>query len=117
MDDLISRAAAIEALGERPYNWTDSDAEIAEVSAWESHKAAIENVPAVDLYTNSYDYKPVINAFWVEETDRNRHWHCSNCGKVQGITSIAMKYCPECGARMYEHPWAASGCGQAFSPD
>ena len=48
MNDLISRAAAIEALGERPYNWTDSDAEIAEVSAWESHKAAIESIPAVD---------------------------------------------------------------------
>ena len=48
MDDLISRAAAIEALGERPYNWTDSDAEISEVSAWESHKEAIERVSAVD---------------------------------------------------------------------
>lgn len=48
MDDLISRAAAIDALGERPYNWTDSEAEIAEVCAWESHKSAIENVPAVD---------------------------------------------------------------------
>lgn len=46
-NDLISRAAAIEALGERPHNWTDSDSEIAEVCAWESHKSAIENVPAV----------------------------------------------------------------------
>ena len=48
MADLISREAAIEALGERPYNWTDSDSEIAEVCAWESYKSAIENVPAVD---------------------------------------------------------------------
>jgi len=48
MDDLISRKAAIEALGERPYNWTDSEAEIAEVCAWESHKSAIENINAVD---------------------------------------------------------------------
>lgn len=48
MDDLISRTAAIDALGERPYNWTDTDAEIAEMSVWEMHKAAIENVPAVD---------------------------------------------------------------------
>lgn len=55
--------------------------------------------------------------YWVEEPDRMRHWHCSECGKVQGIMSIAMKYCPECGAKMVEHPWAASGCGQAFSPD
>lgn len=56
-------------------------------------------------------------ASWDEEPDRERHWHCSACGTVQGVSSIAMKYCPECGARMAEHPWAASGCGQAFSPD
>lgn len=57
------------------------------------------------------------NAYWIEEHDRERHWRCSNCGKVQGVASIAMKYCPECGAKMAEHPCAASGCGQAFSPD
>ena len=56
-------------------------------------------------------------AYWVKEPNRKNHWHCSNCGKVQGITSVAMKYCPECGSKMIEHPWAASGCGQAFSPD
>ena len=55
-------------------------------------------------------------AYWVEETDRERHWHCSNCGRVQGIASVSMKYCPECGYEMIEHPWAASGCGQAFCP-
>lgn len=70
----------------------------------------IDEAPAINA-------APVVYAYWVEETDRNRHWHCSNCGKVQGISSIAMKYCPECGAKMAEHPWAASGCGQAFSPD
>ena len=26
------------------------------------------------------------------------------------------EYCPNCGTEMAEHPWAASGCGQAFSP-
>lgn len=55
-------------------------------------------------------------AYWVEETDCQRHWHCSNCGRVQGIASLGMKYCPECGCEMEEHPWAASGCGQAFCP-
>ena len=74
------------------------------------------------VYTNGLEYAPVINAFWVEEAERERHWHCSNCGKVQGIVCIAMKYCPECGAKMSKHPWATlhwagSGCGQAFSPD
>ena len=63
------------------------------------------------------DYVAVRHGYWVEEPDRKRHWHCSECGKVQGVTCIVMKYCPECGAKMAEHPWAASGCGQAFSPD
>ena len=59
---------------------------------------------------------PLKRAYWVEETDRKHHWHCSECGTVQGITSVNMNYCPTCGALMYEHPWAADGCGQAFCP-
>lgn len=47
-NDLISRAAALEALGECPYNWNDWPEEIQEVRDWESHKEAIENIPAVD---------------------------------------------------------------------
>ena len=48
MADLISRAAALEALGECPYNWNDWPEEIQTVYDWESHKEAIENVPAID---------------------------------------------------------------------
>lgn len=55
--------------------------------------------------------------YWAEEPDRTTHWHCSECLKVQGPASILMKYCPNCGAMMSEHPWAGSGCGQAFNPD
>ena len=56
-------------------------------------------------------------AYWVEETDLHHRWHCSNCGQqILGMASLSMKYCPECGAQMEEHPWAASGCGQAFCP-
>ena len=39
-------------------------------------------------------------AHWVEETDRTNHWHCSACGKVQGVACMAMNFCPECGAEM-----------------
>lgn len=55
-------------------------------------------------------------AYWIEETDSEYHWHCSNCGMIQGAASFLMNYCPECGAQMEEHPLAASGCGQTFSP-
>ena len=35
---------------------------------------------------------------WIEETDRERHWHCSWCGYVAGIAARTFKYCPECGS-------------------
>lgn len=85
MDDLISRAAAIEAIGERPYNWTDSEAEIAEVCAWESHKSAIENI-------NAADAAPVVHGRWIDEV-------CSECGQYV-YRGDARNYCPNCGAKM-----------------
>ena len=101
MDDWISKAEVLRMLDENGALF----------------RAEVEKMPTLKVYNNSLIYKPVIHAFWVHETDRTNHWHCSNCGRVQGVASIAMKYCPKCGAQMYEHPWAASGCGQAFSPD
>ena len=82
MDDWISKAEVLRMLDENGVVF----------------RAEVEKMPTLNVYSNSLMYKPVINAFWVEETDRKNHWHCSNCGKVQGIASIAMKYCPECGA-------------------
>ena len=46
MDDLISRQAAIDALGERPDVWTDSEGELAEARQWEYDVAAIKAVPS-----------------------------------------------------------------------
>ena len=111
MTDLISRAAAIDALTDT--NLKRNVDSVCDGDMTRTRRAAqrvIAQLPAVDA-------APVVYAYWIEEPDRERHWHCSNCGKTQGIASIAMKYCPECGARLAEHPWAASGCGQAFSPD
>lgn len=79
------------------------------------NKDHVELVNQVDILAKMV--RKLNYAHWVAEPDRERHWHCSNCGKVQGIASMAMKYCPECGASMAEHPWAGSGCGQAFSLD
>ena len=45
MSDLIDRQAAIDALGEEPMVWTDSDYEIAQRNQWNVDKLAIETVP------------------------------------------------------------------------
>ena len=37
---------------------------------------------------------------WVHEPDRVNHWHCSVCGRTEGLVHRAMAYCPGCGAKM-----------------
>ena len=54
------------------------------------------------------DAAPRRFAHWEEEKDRERHWRCSNCQRVEGISCITMHYCPFCGAEMAEHPYVAS---------
>lgn len=100
MTDLISRAEAIKAFTGKPPEYYHTSYIIGELN----------DIPAVDAVLRRYGY-------WVEEPDRERHWHCSQCGAVQGMACLAMKYCPNCGADMAEHPWTASGCGQTFSPN
>ena len=45
MKDLIYRQTAIDALGERPMVWMDSDYEIAQRNQYDRDKLAIETVP------------------------------------------------------------------------
>lgn len=77
---------------------------------WEDAINLVDEAPTIDT-------KKAYFGYWVEEKNRERHWHCSRCETVYGISCVTMNYCPRCGAEMAEHPWAASGCGQTFSPD
>ena len=47
MDDLISRKAALEELGECPENWTDSPEEIEAVNSWCFAADVINSAPTV----------------------------------------------------------------------
>lgn len=49
MTDYIKRQDVIEALGEEPYVWSDTDTEIAEHAQWVSDVKAIEAVPSADV--------------------------------------------------------------------
>jgi len=49
MDDMISRTAALDALGERPVVWSDNDDyTLGERNQYDMDRLAIETVPAVD---------------------------------------------------------------------
>ena len=94
MDDLILRAAAIDALTDT--NLKRNVDSLCDGDMNRTRRAAqrvIAQLPAVDAV-------PVIHAKWVEETDHSYHWFCSNCKQVWGMTKYFMKFCPNCGALM-----------------
>ena len=47
MDDLISRKAVLDALGECPDNWEDSPEEVEAVNSWLYAMNAIGSVPSI----------------------------------------------------------------------
>lgn len=101
--DLISRDAAIESLGECPYNWNDWPEEIQAVDDWESHKKALEDLPAVDA-------APVRYGWWISHPTEPLWDVCSACGtgckrreNDDGAEiQHCYQYCPWCGARMMD---------------
>ena len=110
--DLISRAEAIEALGEEPPVWCDEEYEIAERNQWRADIEAIESVPSADRPRGGWieetswkykkggrnsDMKEILGTEWMTMM-RQR---CSECNKVTMVDgSILYKYCPHCGSEM-----------------
>ena len=91
MDDLISRQAAIDALGEAPEVWTNSPEEFAALNQWEMDLVAIKAVPSAD--------RP--SGHWVLINRGLDIYMCDRCGEILQIDSVPIwDYCPVCGARM-----------------
>lgn len=80
--DLISRSVAIKEI----YNcqFSEKNDQIMTVTV-------LENLPVSELPRNGR---------WVKEEDRRNHWHCSECGFVEGAHVIACEYCPRCGVKL-----------------
>lgn len=88
MTEYIKREDAIEALGEEPYVWSDTDVEIAEHAQWVSDVKAIEAVPSADV-------RPVVRGTWEKNGWSIR---CSVCG--YDMPFATRNFCPNCGADM-----------------
>ena len=88
MDDLISRQAALDALGEAPEVWTDSPEEFAALSQWEMDVTAIGAVPTADRPSGEWLARDCV--FGVV--------YCSECGYE--LRQNDTNYCPNCGCRM-----------------
>ena len=55
-----------------------------------------------DVFCDGWEHVEPKRGRWVQENDRERHWHCSECGHVVGLAGSCAKYCPNCGAMMWE---------------
>ena len=90
--DMISRQAAIDALGERPIVWNAWADEYAlgQRSQYDSDKLAIETVPSAERHGRWLSSNPTAPMFGFH--------YCSICGRTR--TSPQDHYCPNCGARM-----------------
>ena len=115
MDDLISRQAAIEALGEKPLDWTEGEYELGRQNQWEHDVDAIKALSPVTP-------KPKTGHWELVQRGKSIDVCCSNCKAVRikryayGYTidqldkeyvkerfeSDDMRYCPNCGAKMDE---------------
>ena len=94
--ELISREAAIEAIGERPLSWTDTLEELQAIIDWDCYIAAIKSVPTVDAM-------PVRRGKWNESKCLDEcFWICSVCDFPSEASAAPRlyNYCPNCGAKM-----------------
>ena len=123
MDDLISRQAAIDALGERPMVWVESDYELGARNQYDADVLALETVPSAQPEITpeaAIEYLQTIG--WMQEHDRvlseyaqpmrkRGKWKmlpsgnalCSECGYMQVHAWDAESwdnYCHHCGAKM-----------------
>ena len=93
MSDLISRQAAIDALGERPMVLTGGDYELGKQEQYVRDLLAIENVPSAQPRPKT--------GHWIYDGDQII---CNRCFKAFGFISLKLtsNYCPNCGAKMDE---------------
>jgi hypothetical protein len=93
--DLISRQAAIDALGEEPPVWYDGDDEIAERNQWRRDKAAIESLPSAEPKTGKWNNRSS-DGTWATVDFA----YCSECKQpiIHKHASPLWRFCPNCGS-------------------
>ena len=85
--DLIRRQDAIDALGDMPMSWADTDAEIQAQEDWKQHREALLKLPTAEK-----------TGKWIHR----EHWSRYVCEQCSFESREASRYCPNCGARMEE---------------
>ena len=94
MDEVISKLAAIDALGEAPEVWMDTPEEFAALNQWEYDVAAIKAVPSVQRKKGKWNAHKDCEG-------KTRRITCNLCGwQSHSLCWYDYNYCPNCGADM-----------------
>lgn len=92
MDDLISREAAIDGLGEEPMVWCDDDDYAQGLNnQWHYDVNALKAVPSAEPERKV--------GRWI---DTGSGQECSVCGEIQYGYDNDRNFCPNCGAKIKE---------------
>lgn len=93
MDDLISRAAALNAIDCWHINFNSMDGAKVQTDCWRT----IKELPAVDAV-------PVVHAYWLDCSEGNDGTVCRKCSACKDMQihyyTYYPNYCSECGAKM-----------------
>ena len=105
MDDLISRQAAINALGDKPLSWTEGEYELGLQNQWQSDVDALKELPSAQPDQTDCEYCHEDSDGYVKPIEKNSHafirfgmdgWELSL--KANGWHGSAkIRYCPMCG--------------------
>ena len=94
-DDCISRAKALEMLGDEPENWTDTEREIQEVNDYRWFKSILEDLPPVTPQQK-------VGKWIIIDDCEHFIAKCSECGRIEDSRMInKYPYC-HCGAKMLQ---------------
>lgn len=91
-DDLISRKATIQELGQKPTGWCEGEYEQGMISQWETDVEVVESMPSVTVFGK-----------WIGLDNGVSSCKCSNCGYVYNLYEddiFGFPYCANCGAKM-----------------
>lgn len=99
--DCISRQMAIDALGECPINWTDSDGEITAESDWKDTVEMLKSLPSITPQSKTGHWILAANQSKEDVLNDNYRFICSEC-KCSDIHAKSTKvpYCWKCGSKM-----------------
>ena len=95
--DCISRQAAIDALGERPMVWVESDYELGARNQYDADVCALETVPSAQPMRKKGTWISADAIFG------GVPFYCSECGENTRDTVMGKprwNFCPNCGADM-----------------